>query len=393
MNEHSRQALETLAKNWTLVHKEWFTPKPPSYTAIAFDSYYPEWGNTREINIRVGIVRVNTEGGIECPPRPYELKIALEGAAGPRAKGASEPMGLVPKTFAYDQEKQGVIERNLADFLTAVLYDEIRDGNTSLVLFQGPFFPKLLGRLGYRHISRATTLAALTFKHEWFPFESGEPNRRLNERFANRFLINVEKSCDARTGDFHQLADSRPSNGLEEVLKAWGVGASGQTVLVLELFCQFSSTPQSSGQESPWVVGLKAVQQTLRFPGTVFEQGEAVWLPVALACAYDQCRRHGWASPREFELMKGGHWKYLGFYEEDVQTMYHTGWEAPEVVARRSLLYLGMHSARVYQSFAHALGLGRAHDPVARGMNLSQGIGQERASGAWTIERWRELLQ
>jgi hypothetical protein len=85
----------------------------------------------------------------------------------------------------------------------------------------------------------------------------------------------------------------------------------------------------------PWITKIKIVQERLRLPGIVFDQGEPVWLPFALACAYDLCKHYGTRPFKELELIWKDYWEYLRFYEEDTEEMYRQGWEAAEVVGRR----------------------------------------------------------
>jgi hypothetical protein len=340
-------------------------------------------------------VSITSEADIQVLLPPYVLDITLEEALGPKAKGASEPIGLIPKTFVYDEERRGIIERNLSDFLVALLYGEILKRDEKLIIFQGPFSPKLLGRLGYRNFNHDITLAAITFKNEWFPLNVPEANRRLNQDLdRNRFFIDIERSCHARKKAFYQLADNKPSNGLEEVLKSWIAVANNRTVFILELFCQFPSGVElpDGSIKSPWITKLRAVQERLRFPGLVFEQSEPIWLPFALACAYDICRHYGRRLFKEPELVWKDYWEYLSFYEEDTEEMYRAGWETAEVVGRRSLLYLAMFSPQIYNSMQEKAGLTPADGEFNRGMNLSSAIKGERTKEKWHINQWREII-
>jgi hypothetical protein len=395
MNVQSREVQQKLLGEYSNIHDQWFSDHPAPYTAIAFDSYYPEWGNPQRINLVVNAVSITSEADILVLPRPYVLDITLEEALGPKAKGTSEPIGLIPKTFAYDEERQGIIERNLSDFLVALLYDDILKRDERLIIFQGPFSPKLLGRLGYRNLNHDITLAAITFKNEWFPLNVPEANRRLNQDLdRSRFFIDIERSCHAREKAFYQLADNKPSNGLEEVLKSWIAVNNNRTVFILELFCQFPSGVELPGGriKSPWITKLRAVQESLRFPGLVFEQSEPIWLPFALACAYDICRHYGRRPFKEPESVWKDYWEYLSFYEEDIEEMYRVGWETAEVVGRRSLLYLAMFSPQIYSFVKEKAGLIPAAGEFDRGMNLSRAIKGERTRGGWRINRWREII-
>jgi hypothetical protein len=397
MNDNSRNTVQKLQNYYKIIYDKWFLEAFPSYISVAYDLYFPEAGNPQRINLLISLTKASPEEGINLI-QPYQLEITLGQLSAPRARGASEPIGLLPRTYSYDENIQGIIERNLSDFIVGLIYKELVDSKEDLIIVQGPFSPKLIGRLGYRHFDRNLTFASITFKNEWFPLEIPEWNQRLNQNFNYKYAINIEKkSRGVKENFFYQLADYGTSNGLQEVLKSWILRDTDKnnTVLIVEIFCQFPTdpTPILSGGKNYWIKKLEKVQNSLKLPAVVFDQGKPVWLPFGLACAVDNCKtRTRKYSIKELELTLPEPWNYLRFYEEDIDEMYKNGWEATEIAGRRSLLYLAMFSDEIYSTIASTLKLTPAKNEVHRGQNLSSYISKNKMEGNWQLKRWRGII-
>lgn len=389
---------------------ELLKPPLPTYTAVAYDWYYPEWGKPQEITLVVRWNRVIKEGEEYKfqPPlkekKEYEYKILLSGQRSQKSRGASEPIGLLPKTFSYDVDVQGIFERNIADILIAILYRDILPMGEKYILFQGPFLPKMIGRLGYRHIKKEVTIGALTFKNEWLPREPLLANTKLNEHFKRRFFKLLDKHAK-----YYQLADFQSPNGVSEVLKSWGLKKENEVSYLIELFCQFPCGEQSNN--TLWINKLEQTQQVLSSLGLIFQEGEATYLPFSLATAYDYCKHHGKRPTKGMmELYKDREsYNYLYYYEEDIGEMAKRGFTWPEIIGRRTLLYEGIDEDKkeifegikknlknidklreIYQE--HETQFEGASAPDRRGNVLSGFLRKARGSGLWGVELWRKLV-
>jgi hypothetical protein len=325
-----------------------------SYTAIAFD-WFSSLGEPYMLHLIYYIVKVTPDGISEEKVDTCNIEFD-EFDISPKVKGSSQTVGLIPKTsFYYDEKKAAVFERNLADIIINILY-KIFKNNEKCVILQGPLFPKLVGRLGYRRFDREKIIAAITFQPEWLP------------QVAVKSLIWNKEIMDAIGGIFFKppyppndpnkygCADIPSSNGLTETMKTWGIVSSGKDeedkklLYALDMFCQFPY--RSDSQESLWIDKIKIIKQCFAFPGLVFKSGEAIWLPFGLACAYDLCSNYGYRPIGEIDLIyrEKKFQKYLYYYERDVQKMYNDGFSSIEVVGRRAYLYAAIYEDKVYNN-------------------------------------------
>lgn len=391
--EDSQAVMGKLSRCFSRINDKWLADKPKPCAAIAYDWYYPNWGDTSKIDILINVVRADRQGKILILDDPYVLEIKLKKVPGTKARGSSEPIGLVPRAITYDKDALGIIERNMSDFFISLLYDDILVEDEGVVLFQGPFSPKLVGRLGYRHLPSKLTFAAITFKSEWFPLIVPDKNEKLNWKLNQRFLLDIESSC-GENNSYYQLADTSFSSGLNEVLKSWIVRESSKTVAIVEVFNQFNSEKVSADDSfvSPWVSKLKSICETWKYPSLIFENGLPVWLPFTLACSYDLCKRRERQASNEFDRTGREHLQYIRFYEEDVEKMYANSWMPTEVVGRRTLLYLAMFDVDLYATLQKKIGLEATQDQEHRGLNISSYIKDKRQAKKWSIDEWRKVI-
>lgn len=357
MNDYGKEILKKLGHIYASLGKP-FRQYPPNYTAVAFDWYPTEMGKPYNITLIIKTVKVAETNVSEVNNGGSFIIKFDELESSQKVKGSSEAVGLIPKTsFYYDENKTAVFERNLADIMIHILY-KVFDAGEECVIFAGPLFPKLAGRLGYRHFDRTKVLAAITFQTEWFPqvpVKSLLWNKMIMNELGNIF-IKLPHEKDKRA---YGCADIRSSNGLMETMKTWGIIPSGKDedkkmLYALDVFCQFAY--DSISQKSLWVDKLKTIKETFLFPGLVFVGGEALWLPFGLACAYDMCCKYGYRAIGETELIyrDKDHQGYIYYYERDVKRMYDSGTFTPiEVVLRRSYLYEAMYEDVIFRDLVN----------------------------------------
>lgn len=350
MNNVERRVLEKLGGLYSSLRKP-LRKAPNSYTAIAFDWYPTELGKPYQITLVVKIVKV-TDNEISEVKSNNGVTIEFDELdTSQKVKGSSESVGLIPKTsFYYDEKKTAVFERNLADIITHTLYS-IFDGGENCIILQGPLFPKLAGRLGYRHFDRKKVIAAITFQTEWLPqatLKSLLWNTEIMKRIGNKFFKPPHE------GKAYGCADIKSINGLTETMKTWAIVTSGKgkkMLYALDIFCQFPY--RSDTQESLWKEKVEEMKTTFSFPGLIFRSGEPLWLPFGLACAYDLCSKYGYRPIGEIELIykEREHQGYLYYYERDVKRMYGGGsFSSIEVVGRRAYLYQAMYDPMAFQN-------------------------------------------
>jgi len=349
MNIYEKKVLEKLGMLYERLRTP-FRKNPISYTSIAFDWYPTELGKPYSITLVVKIFKISKDDIHEVKNSKSYIIEFDELSTSPGLKGASEAVGLIPKSsFYYDENKIAIFERNIADIITHLLF-KIFDSGEKCIILQGPLFPKLAGRFGYRHFDRDKILAAITFQPEWLPQVSVKSlirNTKLMNALGNIFfkVPNENKS--------YGCADIKSKNGLIESFKTWGIISprdDKKMLYALDIFCQFPYDPVT--QKSLWIDKLKIIKETFLFPGLLFENGEALWLPFGLACAYDRSIHYGYRPIGAIELIYHGspHQEYLYYYERDVKQMYDSNKFTPvEVVGRRIYLYEAMHEKECFE--------------------------------------------
>lgn len=325
---------------------------PFTYTSIAFD-WSSELGKPYEINIVMRVSRVTDDDVKDYSSKTHRVHFD-ERASYTRSIGSSESVGLIPKSsFYYDETKVAVFERNLADILMNRVYNLFREGE-SCILIQGPLFPKLAGRLGYRHLDRNLTVAAITYHPEWLPqvpVKSLTLSQEINSEFDDGCFFESKREKVT-----YKCVDIRPSNGLTESLRSWGVmDAKGEKRLIyaIDVFCQFPHDTDT--QSSLWIDKLREVKSAFSYPGLIFRKGEAMWLPFGMACAVDSSQYYGYVQigdPDDILRSLPDTKKYLAVYEQDAKSMYESNWKPAEIVGRRTYLYEALYETDLFQNIA-----------------------------------------
>ncbi len=378
--------------------KQQLTP----FTAVAFDWFYPEWGNPKKISLVVDIIKLSSKNGsYDFVDKKYTFDIELSSRKISKEKGTSKPSGLRHKTFSYDEEEQGIFERNLADVIMYILYNDILKDKEETILIQGPLWPKLIGRLGYRFIKKEITIAALTFKNEWLPLESLQNNTELNKKFNSKFYKIPDNN------EYCQLADIQFSDGLSEAMKSWGLNAKDKIFYVLELFNQFPYEKEDI--LTCWIDKLKKIQEIISSSGIIIEEVGYIWLPFSLACAYDYCTHYGKRTSSRINQIseRGTCYKPLYYYENDEIEMIAHGFSSIEITGRKTLLYKGLSDENLYgeiiknikdSSFlkstyqTHKEQLENASTIDLRGDALSGFLRTARDNNVWDINLWRKII-
>ena len=280
---------EILSKLKTLFNVQ----ETPPYSAITFD-WSPLKGEPERINLSISAARVSNASLNLVDFPPLQIKLP-ENTLSATDKGASETMGLIPKTsFFYDEAKSAIFERNLADRLVACIYKLLAEGETCIIL-QGPIFPKLIGRLGYRYFKESQTIGVITFHPLWFPVASTEliPDPKRKFELGNRERISI--------------SEIKSHNGITEVCKTWVIfkdkkDGDKEIRYILDAFCQF---PFDKEQRLIWDKKLENIEKTFTLPGLTIFEGEEIWLPFGLALAWENCRRERETSIKYLPELRG----------------------------------------------------------------------------------------
>lgn len=390
MSKNSISNLDLLLTYLKKINKDWFISsikEIPSYAVIGYNIEYPEAGNPSLIEFDIGGMKSDKgemqrlpsgvgENNTEALYNVYKVQTGLKKTLLPKAKGVSEPLGILPKTFAYNEEVQGTIERNLSDVMMGILYKEILTENIpEIIIFQGPLFPKLIGRLGYRHLKKEITIAGITFKNEWIPPISSENYDLMNALNSELQKKGMDKLRIDGINEW-EISDVPVSNGIEETFKSWVLETKRMKIL-LEIFCSFPYPRM-------WLEKLCKLIEIFRFPGVIMERGQPILLPFLMACSYDICRY-----PSFFVREGLKYQNLLLLFEEDVQEMYKVGWGPIKVGALRTMWYFKMLSD------GKELFVGDR--PISNGKRyraekLENWIKNEKEKGEWKIDMWEKII-
>lgn len=309
--------------------KKLFNTDITPHAAIAFD-WMPEKGAPEIINLSIAIARVSKDR-LDLDKYSFSVKFP-ENSVSARDKGVSEIVGLIPKTSPYYEEtKSAFFERDLADLLVACIYKLLEEGERCIIL-QGPLFPKLVGRLGYRYLTEDVVLGALTFHPLWFAQSSTSliPEMKGKTSFTSFKLGNEEEL---------RISESKSNNGLTEVFKTWTIfkyrsGKDGEKEVcyILDIFCQF---PYNDEQILTWEQRIEKIENTFSSRGLILFEGNEIWLPFGLALAWEECRGERETPIKHLSHLRG----FLRPFEKDVPEMYSSKkFNSAEIVYLRTFL-------------------------------------------------------
>jgi hypothetical protein len=303
------------------------------YAALCYD-WLPVEGDPSKITLLVLGVCVSEDNTVCHDLRKLEINFESSYSAF-MTKGASEAIGLLPKTYFYfDDTKTAIFERNLADILSYMASAFLNNGIRTII-FQGPLFPKLIGRLGYKHYARDITFSAITFNPIWFPLSHSSSLVSVPQHPQDCILPRRDGSIST-----YRSVEIPLRNGLTETIKSFCVIAKDTDLspfYFIDLFCQFPFDTER--KKLLWSEKHGKVLRTFNSYGLVIFNGNILWLPFNLACAWDGCRIIKRAS---FEDLMGlqNFFEQLYTFEQDVAQMYRFSepFSPVEIVGLRTYL-------------------------------------------------------
>ena len=213
---------------------------------------------------------------------------------------SSTTIGIASKLFGMESWHSELLEKNIADIVSTEIVRILSEGITTIFVC-GPFLPKLIGRLGYKHLSRDFSLFGINVTSNMFATTIGSTTlSRLRDN-----INGIKELCrDEYSREVYYLLEDNHNQPLTKTLKHWNVvsrSSAGRFSKVFEIvvICQFSGTSLSGN--SIWEEKLDGLCKCFDDIAQCYVDGKHIWLPASVAYTVDSLFAyvsHHFAFPR-----------------------------------------------------------------------------------------------